>query len=98
MPTPHKHVKKDAIVQFRINTEDKDIIQKAAKLKGLEPSIYMRSLILETAKKEIKATSPESRLVLSAEEWEKFIDIMEAPIKPNKHLKKAFADYKKKYG
>ena len=98
MATLHRHSKKDAIIQFRVNVEDKSIIQRAADLRGIEPSAYIRSLILESAKKDIRESLQETNIFLTSEEWEHFLNIMNAPVRLNKNLKKAFADYKKKYG
>lgn len=98
MSSLQKHPKKDSLIQFRVSATDKSIIQKAAELHGIEASTYMRTLILETAKREVNRFSEENRIVLTPEEWEHFMEVMNAPLNINKNLKRAFSDFKKKYG
>lgn len=99
MPSLNKQNRKDTVLQFRVNFHDKSTIQRAAELKGLEPSMYIRSLILENAKNEIRrADKVLNQIFLSSEKWEQFIEIMNAPVTVNENLKKDFADFKKKYG
>lgn len=45
-----------------------------------------------------KKFEDESRVTLTPEEWERFVEIMDAPVQVNERLKKMFADYNEKYG
>lgn len=83
--------KKTEYLQCRINSEDKELIKKGAKVRGFdEVSDYVRSLALEAAKKDIEQAVLNNKVVLSEEEWNRFLEIMETPMKTNDNLKKAF--------
>jgi uncharacterized protein (DUF1778 family) len=78
-----------------MSVRDKKIIETAAKLKDLKPNTYAPQKLLEVAEKDIAEMSQINTLILNNSEWEKFIEIMEAPIKINKNLKKAITKFNK---
>lgn len=87
----------DNHLNFRMSSYDKGIIQMAAKLKGLKPNTYARQKLVEIAEKDIIEMSPLNTLILSKEDWDFFVDIMEAPIEINEKLKNAIKDYKQNF-
>ena len=86
---------KDATIQLRLNAEQKTIIEHAAALCGASVSVYMLSNSLKVAEQEIAS---HERLTLSKDDWELLMSAIENPPKPNQALKKAFREFKKKYG
>ena len=85
---------KNAMIQLRINAEQKAIIERAAALSGTSVSSYMLSHSQKVAEQEIAS---HERLLLSKEDWGLFITTIENPPKPNQALKKAAKSFKKKY-
>lgn len=82
-------------MNFRMSTQDKEIIETAAKLKGLKPNTYARQKLLESAEKDIAEMNLLNTLVLSDKDWQKFIAIMEDPVQTNENLKSAIAQFNK---
>ena len=83
--------KKTEYLQCRISPEDKEVIRKGAKARGFdEVSDYVRSFALEAAKKDIEEAALDNKVVLSQDEWNRFLEIMETPAEPNLNLQKAF--------
>lgn len=83
----------DSHMNFRMSSKDKKTIEIAAMIQGLKPNTYARKKLLEIAEKEICEMNQLNTLVLNDQDWNRFIDVMEAPIKINKPLKKAIADF-----
>lgn len=88
----------DSHLNFRMSSQDKRIIETAAKLKGLKPNTYARQKILEAAEKDIAEMSHLNTLILNSSDWEQFIAIMEAPIQINQNLKAAVKYFQKTFG
>lgn len=87
----------DSHLNFRMSSHDKKIIETAAKLKGIKPNTYARQKLLEAAEKDIVETSQHNALILNQADWDRFLEIMEAPVKVNQNLKKAFKKYQKAF-
>lgn len=85
----------DSHMNFRMSSQDKRIIETAAKLKGLKPNTYARQKLLEVAEKDIAEMQQINMLALNPIEWKKFIEVMESPVKINKNLKNAIAEFNK---
>lgn len=79
----------DSHMNFRMSSQDKKIIEMAAKLKGLKPNTYARQKLLEMAEKDIAESSQINTFLLSHKDWAKFTEIMEQPVQINRHLKSA---------
>lgn len=82
--------KKSKIVQFRLSPEDLAILESCAKSRHLDVSDYIRMNVLEAASKDIKEIRPESNVLLTPEEWDRFMEIMRTPSDYNPHLQQAF--------
>ena len=89
---PH-HNKMDSHMNFRISLKDRKIVETAAKLTGFKPNTYALQKLLEVAEQDIARTNQLNSLVVSAEEWDTFVKIIEAPVKINKKLQKAVQDF-----
>lgn len=87
----------DTHLNFRMSSEDKSYIEMAAQFKGLKPNTYARKRLLEAAKRDIEEMNQQNRLKLSEEDWEAFLEVMEAPVQLNTHLKKAMKAFQKKF-
>lgn len=85
----------DAHMNFRLFSHDKALIDAAASLAGLRPQTYARQKLLEIAQKEIAEMSLSNTVILKAEDWQRFVDIMEAPVSENKNLKEAVNHFNK---
>jgi uncharacterized protein (DUF1778 family) len=100
MPSNSMHKNSHAMSQhmnFRMSSQDKMVIETAAKLKGLKPNTYARQRLLEIAEKEIAETHPANRLLLSDEDWKMFMEVMEAPVQINKNLRNAVMSFNKEF-
>lgn len=94
----HHHVHShhmDSHMNFRMSLKDKKTIETAAKLTGFKPNTYARQKLLEVAEQDITKINQVNSLVISADDWETFVKIMEAPVKINKKLHKAVQDFNK---
>jgi uncharacterized protein (DUF1778 family) len=90
--------RKDEYLQARVSREDKEQIEMAARLAGLDVSVYIRLHVLKAAKRDLENQAQESHVLLSGKEWDQFMKIMEAPPQLNENLRRAFRDFQKKYG
>lgn len=88
----------DSHLNFRMSSQDKRIIETAAKLKGLKPNTYARQKILEAAEKDIAEMNHLNTLILNSSDWEQFLAIMEAPVQINQNLKAAVKNFQKTFG
>lgn len=80
-------------LNVRMSSEDKRIIETAARLKGFKPNTYARMRLVEIAEKDIAEVTRPNTLSLSQKDWEQFVAIMEAPMEENKNLKIAVTDF-----
>ncbi len=82
-------------IDLRVTQEQKDLLERAASLKGLSLSAYTLSYVLPVAQQEVN--SYES-LVLSDQDRDLFMAVMEHPPKLKGKLKDAMEKYRAKYG
>lgn len=78
-----------ARIDLRLNPTDKDRIARAADLRGMPLSAFIRDAVLREADNVMTA---ELTVTLSAEESRRFLAALDKPFKPNARLKKAMAD------
>ena len=77
-----------ARLDLRLNAADKDRINRAADLRGVPLSVFVRDAVLREADSVMAA---ELTVTLSAEESRRFLKALDAPFRPNAKLKKALA-------
>ena len=78
-----------ARLDLRLNPADKARITRAADLRGVPLSAFVRDAVLREAESVMAA---ELTVTLSAEESRRFLAALDKPFKPNAKLKKAMAD------
>lgn len=78
-----------ARLDLRLNPTDKDRIARAAELRGMPLSTFVRDAVLREADNVMTA---ELTVTLSAQESRRFLAALDKPFKPNARLKKAMAD------
>jgi uncharacterized protein (DUF1778 family) len=81
-------------VDLRISPDEKELLEKAASIKGLSLSSYVVSNCLEAARRDIETYH---ECVLSDEDRDLFLYLIENPPEPNQALKSAMARFKDKY-
>jgi uncharacterized protein (DUF1778 family) len=86
---------KTSRIDLRVTQEQKELLERAASLKGISLSAYTLLHILPVAQKEIDT---HERLVLSDRDRDLFMSVMENPPELKGKLKSAIAQYKEKYG
>lgn len=77
-----------ARLDLRLNPTDKARIARAADLRGMPLSAFVRDAVLREAESVMAA---ELTVTLSAEESRRFLKALDAPLQPNAKLKKAMA-------
>lgn len=77
-----------AHLEFRLNTSDKDRIARAADLRGVPLSVFVRDAVLREADSVMAA---ELSVTLSAAKSRRILKALNAPFRPNAKLKKALA-------
>ncbi len=80
MPTTAAHL------DLRLNAADKKRINRAADLRGVPLSVFVRDAVLREVESVMTA---ELTVSLSAEESRRFLRAIDAPFKPNAKLRKA---------
>jgi uncharacterized protein (DUF1778 family) len=80
--------------EVRVSAEEKETVEYAATLEGATVSAYMRSRILRAAKEDINA---QEKLLLSNQDRDLFLRVLENPPEPCGTLKTAFSDFREKY-
>lgn len=78
-----------ARLDLRLNAADKARIARAADLRGVPVSAFVRDAVLREAENVMAA---ELTVTLSAEESRRFLAALDKPFKPNARLKKAMDD------
>ena len=73
-------------LEFRLSPADKARIRRAADLRGVPLSTFVREAVLREAENVMAA---ELSVTLSAEESRRFLAAMDKPFVPNARLKKA---------
>ncbi|MEH2262466.1 type II toxin-antitoxin system TacA family antitoxin [Nostoc sp.] len=85
---------KDCRIDLRVTQEQKELLERAASLKGISLSAYTLFHILPVAKQDIDANE---RLVLSNIDRDLFMSVMENPPELKGKLKSAIHKYRQKY-
>ena len=80
---------KDDRVQFRVSSEDKKRLEKAAEARGVSLSSFITQTMLEEADRVI---SERNTTVLSERDWEAFMSALEKD-SPNEDLQEAIDEY-----
>jgi uncharacterized protein (DUF1778 family) len=75
-----------ARLDLRLNSADKDRIGRAAELRGVPLSTFVRDAVLREADNVMAA---ELTVTLSREESRRFLAALDKPFRPNARLKKA---------
>lgn len=75
-----------ARLDLRLDAQDKERIARAAALRGVAISAFVRDAVLREAESAIAA---ETAVTLSAEESRRFLAALEKPFAPNARLRKA---------
>ncbi|MEC4817618.1 MAG: DUF1778 domain-containing protein [Scytonema sp. PMC 1069.18] len=86
---------KTSRIDLRVTQEQKELLERAASLKGISLSAYTLLHILPAAQKEVDSYE---RLVLSDRDRDLFMSMMENPPELKGKLKSAIAQSKEKYG
>jgi uncharacterized protein (DUF1778 family) len=82
-------------MHFRAKPHIKRAIQRAAALSGVDDSVFTMSAAYDAA---LNTIARHDRLLLQPEDYEVFFNALDNPPKPNAKLRKAFADYEKRFG
>lgn len=85
---------KETRVEIRVSQEQKNLLEKAAALKGISLSAYMLSLTLEAAQSDI---TDHEHMVLSDRDWDLFVSALENPPEPCANLQSAIQKFRQKY-
>lgn len=86
---------KDSRIDLRVTQEQKELLEKAASLRGISLSAYTLLYLLPAAKQEIDTYE---RLVLSNRDRDLFMSMIENPPELKGKLKTAIEKYQQKYG
>lgn len=86
---------KDSRIDLRVTQEQKELLERAAALKGVSLSAYTLFYVLPAAKKEVDS---HERLVLSNRDRDLFMSVMENPPELKGKLRSAISQYREKYG
>ncbi|MBW4597227.1 MAG: DUF1778 domain-containing protein [Brasilonema angustatum HA4187-MV1] len=85
---------KDCRIDLRVTQEQKELLERAASLKGISLSAYTLFHVLPAAKQDIDTNE---RLVLSNRDRDLFMSVIENPPELKGKLKSAIHKYRKKY-
>ena len=77
-----------ARLDLRLNAADKARITRAADLRGVPVSAFVREAVLREAE---SVMASELSVTLSAQESRRFLKALDAPFRPNARLSKALA-------
>jgi len=86
---------KDNRIDLRVTQEQKELLERAAALKGISVSAYTLYHVLPAAKQDLDS---HERLILSDRDRDLFMSVMENPPALKGKLKSAIAQYREKYG
>jgi uncharacterized protein (DUF1778 family) len=81
-------------IDLRVNLDQKELLERAAMVKGLSLSAYLLSCSLEAAQADIAATE---HLVLSDVDRDLFLQLTSEPPSPEPALIDAMAEFQAKY-
>ena len=85
----------DVSIDLRVTQEQKEILERAAALRGVSVSAYTLFHVLPAAKQEVDS---HERLVLSDRDRDLFMSVIENPPELKGKLKSAIKQYQEKYG
>lgn len=85
---------KDKRIDLRLTQEQKELLERAAALKGISVSAYTLVHVLPAAKQDLDS---HERLILSDRDRDLFMSVMENPPTLKGKLKSAIAQYTEKY-
>ncbi|MEH1784085.1 DUF1778 domain-containing protein [Nostoc sp.] len=85
---------KNCRIDLRVTQEQKELLERAASLKGISLSAYTLFHVLPVAKQDIDANE---KLVLSNLDRDLFLSVMENPPELKGKLKSAIHKYRQKY-
>lgn len=94
MPTTKAKKAKQSRVDLRVSPEQKELLERAASIRGLSLSSYLLSNSIEAAIKDIES---HEKLVLSDNDRDLFLSLMENPPEPNQALKSAMRRFQEEY-
>ncbi len=86
---------KDSRLDLRVTLEQKELLERAAAIKGVSLSAYTLSHLLPAARQDIDS---HEKLVLSNRDRDLFMSVMENPPELKGKLKSAIEKYREKYG
>jgi uncharacterized protein (DUF1778 family) len=75
-----------ARLDLRLESRDKNLIAKAAALRGVAVSAFVRDVVLREAD---AAVAADTVVMLSEDESRRFLAALDEPFRPNARLKKA---------
>ena len=85
---------KDSRLDLRVTLKQKELLKRAAAIKGVSLSAYTLSYLLPAPRQDIDS---HEKLVLSNRDRNLFISVMENPPKLKGKLKSAIEKYREKY-
>jgi len=85
---------KDSRLDLRVTSEQKELLEKAAAIRGVSVSAYTLLHLLPIAKQEVDT---QERLVLSNRDRDLFMSVIENPPPLKGSLKTAIQKYREKY-
>lgn len=85
---------KEKRIDLRVTSEQKELLERAAELKGMSLSAYLVSHGLTVAQAELEAYQ---KLILSDRDRDLFLELIASPPKPNSTLKKAMREFQEEY-
>lgn len=83
-------------IDLRVTLEQKEVLERAAALKGVSLSAYTLFHLLSAAKQEVDDSH--EKLVLSNHDRDLFMSVMDNPPELKGKLKGAIKKYREKYG
>lgn len=92
---PETSKPKDCRIDLRVTQEQKELLERAASLKGISLSAYTLFYVLPAARQDIDFYE---RLVLSDRDRDLFMSVIENPPELSGKLKSAIRQYRDKYG
>jgi uncharacterized protein (DUF1778 family) len=87
-------INKQKRIDLRISEEQKQLLERAAQLKGMSLSSYLLSNSLAAAQTDLESYQ---KLVLSNRDQDLFIDLLTNPPKPNPALREAMRQFQEEY-
>jgi uncharacterized protein (DUF1778 family) len=89
-----QRLSKDEVINFRVDSETKEVMKKAAKISGLDLSAYIISKAKEAATEDIIRHSQVNKILLADEDFETVEAVVAKPATTTSKLRSAL----KKHG